>query len=259
MVYASDWKAPGSAADFWEPVFHAALARDSVFVPGAHGSIIQLDKAAGAAISRIAPFGTDPNTWQTGPITVDSQGNLYYSAIQVTVDPVSGFSGNEATDSWLVKIIGSSAAVASYKTLTSPDAPGPTGQCVTGFSASQPPWPPNADAVPPTSPYGTQRVALHVAPAVGPDGTIYSVTRAHFNDRYGYLVAVNPDLTRKWGCVPAESFERRMRRTRFGRRVASAQRRSRRLPRWREAGPGSRHQPAWGWPSDRRWFLFTQE
>ncbi len=181
--YASDWKAPGSAADFWEPVFHAALARDSVFVPGAHGSTIQLDKATGAAISRIAPFGTDPNTWQTGPITVDSQGNLYYSAIQVTVDPVSGFFGNDATDSWLVKVIGSSAAVASYKTLTSPDAPGPTGQCVTGFSASQPPWPPNADAVPPTSPCGTQRVALHVAPAVGPDGAIYSVTRAHFNDR----------------------------------------------------------------------------
>lgn len=64
--YASGWKTPGSAADFWEPVFHAALARDSVFVPGAHGSIIQLDKATGAAISRIAPFGTDPNTWQTG-------------------------------------------------------------------------------------------------------------------------------------------------------------------------------------------------
>lgn len=123
---------------------------------------------------------------------MDSQGNLYYSAIQVTVDPVSGFFGNDATDSWLVKVIGSSAAVATYKTLTSPDAPGPTGQCVTGFSASQLPWPPNADAVPPTSPCGTQRVALNVAPAVAPDGTIYSVTRAHFNDRYGYLVAVNP-------------------------------------------------------------------
>ncbi len=41
-------------------------------------------------------------------------------------------------------------------------------------------------------------MGLNIAPAVAPDGTIYSVTRAHFNERYGFLVAVNPDLTKKW-------------------------------------------------------------
>src|SRR5207302_10920083 len=30
------------------------------------------------------------------------------------------------------------------------------------------------------------------------DGTVYSVTRAHFNDRYSFLVAVNSDLSKKW-------------------------------------------------------------
>jgi hypothetical protein len=35
-------------------------------------------------------------------------------------------------------------------------------------------------------------------PATAPDGTIYTVSRAHFNSRYGYVVAVHPDLTRAW-------------------------------------------------------------
>ncbi len=43
-----------------------------------------------------------------------------------------------------------------------------------------------------------QRPALNAAPAVAPDGTIYLISRAHFNAAYGYLVAVNPNLTLKW-------------------------------------------------------------
>lgn len=37
-----------------------------------------------------------------------------------------------------------------------------------------------------------------MAPAIAPDGTIYTVSRAHHNGRYAYLVAVNPDLTPRW-------------------------------------------------------------
>ena len=33
---------------------------------------------------------------------------------------------------------------------------------------------------------------------MAPDGTIYTLSRAHFNSRYSYLLAVNPDLTVKW-------------------------------------------------------------
>jgi hypothetical protein len=37
-----------------------------------------------------------------------------------------------------------------------------------------------------------------VAPAIGRDGTVYTVSRTHFNSRYGYLVAVNADLSPRW-------------------------------------------------------------
>jgi outer membrane protein assembly factor BamB len=37
-----------------------------------------------------------------------------------------------------------------------------------------------------------------VAPAVGADGTIYTIARNHAVTRYGYLVAVNSNLTPKW-------------------------------------------------------------
>jgi len=39
---------------------------------------------------------------------------------------------------------------------------------------------------------------LNVAPAVAPDGTIYTVSVAHFDRMATYLVAVNSDLTPKW-------------------------------------------------------------
>src|SRR6266852_3367687 len=43
--FTSDWTAPGSQADFWEPVFHGALANNSVYVPGAGGTLLKLDEA----------------------------------------------------------------------------------------------------------------------------------------------------------------------------------------------------------------------
>jgi outer membrane protein assembly factor BamB len=43
-----------------------------------------------------------------------------------------------------------------------------------------------------------QRPGLNTVPAIAPDGTIYTLSRAHFNDRYAYLVAVHPDLTPAW-------------------------------------------------------------
>ena len=43
--FSTDWKAPGSQNDFWEPVFHPALANGSLYVPGAGGSIWKVNKA----------------------------------------------------------------------------------------------------------------------------------------------------------------------------------------------------------------------
>jgi outer membrane protein assembly factor BamB len=47
---------------------------------------------------------------------------------------------------------------------------------------------------------------LNVAPAVGTDGTIYTVSRTHLNSRWGWMVAVNPDLTPKWSTSMRNRF-----------------------------------------------------
>jgi uncharacterized protein (TIGR03437 family) len=205
--YSSDWKPPGSLSDFFEPVFHAVLANGAVYVPGASGSIIQLDRATGAMVQRIAPFGTNPNTYETGPISADANGNLFYNAIQVVVGS-GGFYTNDATDSWLVRVApDGSFSLVSYKTLTSPEAPAGTASCLGTFTDAQLPWPPSPTAVPGSSTCGTQRVGLNIAPAIAPDGTIYSVTRAQFNSRYAFLVAINPDLSKKWAASLLDRFQ----------------------------------------------------
>src|SRR5260370_7276431 len=81
-----------------------------------------------------------------------------------------------------------------------PAAPAATDLCLGVFSNSQLPWPPSATAVPPPVPCGLQRVGLNIAPAIAPDGTIYTLTRAHFliGARHSFLVALNPNLTLKW-------------------------------------------------------------
>lgn len=45
---------------------------------------------------------------------------------------------------------------------------------------------------------GSQRPGVNVAPAIAPDGTIYTLSRAHYDPLVSYLVAVNSDLTPKW-------------------------------------------------------------
>jgi uncharacterized protein (TIGR03437 family) len=197
--YSSDWRPPGTTKDFFEPVFHAVVANGVVYVPGASGSIVQLDRETGEVVRRIAPFGSDPNTYETGPISTDEFGNVYYNALQVSVSPTDGFYANDATDSWLVRVArDGSFATVSYKALTSAEAPDANASCVGTFTTKQLPWPPSPNATPGTSRCGTQRVGLNVAPAIAPDGTIYSVTRAQFNGHYSFLVAISPDLSKKW-------------------------------------------------------------
>ncbi len=176
-----------------------------IYLPGASGSVIELDKATGALIQRFAPFGTDPNTYETGPLTIDANGNLFYNVVQVVT--TNGFYGNDSTNSWLVKITaGGTVSMASYPTLIGAQAPSPSGQCITSFETTQLPWPPSTTATPDTSTCGSQRAGLNVSPAVAPDGTIYTVSRAHFNDRYSFLLALNPDLSLKWAASLRNRF-----------------------------------------------------
>jgi len=209
--FVSDWEAPGSQADFWEPVFHAVLANGFIYVPGAGGTLLKLDTRTGSVISRISPFGAkiDPTIIVAGVPTTDGHGNIYYNAIQqFNAGTGVSFYAHDIVDSWLVKVASDdSAAKVSYSVLVTRTAPGslpsphPNDPCLTVFSNSQLPWPPSPTAMPPTSPCGTMRPALNAAPAIGHDGTIYTVARTHLLEgvnRYAGIAAVNPDLTPKW-------------------------------------------------------------
>lgn len=195
--FPSDWKAPGNQNDFWEPVFHPALANGALYVPGAGGSIWKVNKSTGAG-TRINPFaGVDPNTYTSSPISVDSAGNVYYTVVQI--QPSGDFYQKDAVDSWLVKVTpGGAISRVSYNVITA-GAPAATAQCANAFSDEATlPWPPSPTAVAPAVTCGLQRAALNVAPAIAPDGTIIVASRAHFLSRETFLVAVNPNLTQKW-------------------------------------------------------------
>jgi len=191
--------------DFWEPVFHAALANGSVYVPGAGGTIWKVDKNSGTSTTRVNPFGgvsgfDATDTYVAGPLTADSSGNIFYTVIQLAPASEGDWSGNDVQGAWLVKVDSTdAAATVAFSTLV-PNAPaGSATTCPGQFSDPNTlPWPPSTTAVPTTIPCGSQRPGINVAPAVGADGTIYVVSRAHFDSMVAYVVAVNPDLTPKW-------------------------------------------------------------
>jgi hypothetical protein len=198
-TFATDWKPPPDAGGLrgWEPVHHAALGRDHLYAPGLGGTVLKLGRTDGAAVARINPFGgaIDGSVFVAGPLSIDGAGNVFYNALRLDLaDPW----GSDVRDAWLVRIAADgSAGTVRFATLTA-GAPRVDDPCSTTFSPDQLPWPPSAQAIPPSRACGSQRPGLNVAPALGPDGTIYTVSRAHFDSRWGYLVAVNPDLSRKW-------------------------------------------------------------
>jgi hypothetical protein len=207
---ASDWKAPGSQSDLGEPVFHAVLANGFIYVPGAGGTLIKIDENSGAVVGRINPFQSlDASIVVAGVPTVDSAGHVFYNTIkQFNSGNGISFYQHDIVDSWLVKVSpDDSTEKVSYSVLVSrtavnsQPAPAPSDFCLTEFSDAQLPWPPDPGAVPASAPCGTMRPALNAAPAIGADGTIYTVTRTHLLNainRYGGMAAVNQDLTPKW-------------------------------------------------------------
>jgi len=208
--FVSDWKPVpyGSikSGPGWEPVFHAALAGNGViYIPGAGGSVYKVNQTTGALIAQIKPLGatTDPDTYLVGPITTDAAGNAYYNALKV----VHGQAWNaDVVNSWLVKIAANGTAQTATFASLNPGAPDGNDKCLGIFNPNQYPWPPAPDAVPPEITCGSQRPPANSAPAIAPDGTIYTVSSAQFSSRTSYLLAVNPDLTPKWATSMRDRF-----------------------------------------------------
>ncbi len=210
-TYNSDWKPEPSGRGLggWEPVFHPADANGFIYVPGAGGTLWKVNKKDGSVASHVNPFaGTavaPNNTYVSSPLSVDPKGNVYYNVVELA-DPSLGdpWVNNDSVGAWLVKVTPADAAsTVAYATLV-PNAPAASAQnCpgtfgLLGDNGASLPWPPSATAVPPTLRCGSQRPGINLAPAIASDGTIYTGSRAHFDHRVTYLVAVNPDLTLKW-------------------------------------------------------------
>jgi len=201
--FTSDWKAPGSQNDFWEPVFHPALANGSLYTPGAGGTIWRVNKANGVGI-QINPFSKiDRNRYTAGSLTVDASGNILYNVIQLKSGTKDWFA-DDIIDSFLIRVSPfNSIEKVSYSTLTA-GAPLGTQLCLNAFHTNldgtivDGPWPPSPTAVPSSVPCGTQRPGLNASLAVATDGTIYTATRGHLLSRETWLVAINPNLTQKW-------------------------------------------------------------
>jgi len=206
-AFASDWvpETNGNGLSGWEPVFHPVLANGFLYVPGAGGTIWKVNKDTGASASHINPFSSNTidarNAFVSGPLTADSNGNIYYNVLMLT-DPAIAepWLAADVQGAWLVKVTPTDVTtVAPYSALVSGAPTGISNSCPGRFTDTTTlPWPPSPTAVPPTRPCGSQRPPVNVAPAIASDGTIYIISRAHFNRLVSYLAAVHPDLTPKW-------------------------------------------------------------
>jgi hypothetical protein len=214
-TFGTDWVPEPNATDLlkglvglvgWEPVFHPALANGFLYVPGAAGTIWKVNETTGQAQSHINPFSgggmNASNTFVSGPLTADNSGNIYYNVIELDING-NPWNQNDVAGAWLVKITPSdTASTVSYTTLVPNAPPGNSRGCESTFFAfygpDTLPWPPAGVTSPPTQLCGSQRPGVNIAPAVAPDGTVYTVSVAHFDSQVAYMIAVNPDLTPKW-------------------------------------------------------------
>lgn len=221
-TFPTDWKPEPNATNAnkvyygllgTEPVFHPALANDSVYVPGAAGTIWRVNKRSGKAEKHINPFSgmhINPQaTFVSSPISADNKGDIYYTVTELNTKG-NPWNQNDVVNGWLVKVASDDQTSTVTFAMLVPNAPpGNSTTCPGTFFINHGekslPWPPSPKAKPPRVLCGSQRPGLNVAPAVAPDGTVYVASVAHFADSsisgghmVAYLVAVNPNLTARW-------------------------------------------------------------
>lgn len=203
--FASDWK-PAPLDGFIHALWQPALSGPFVYLPGAGGTLLKVDKHHGNLVQRVLPFGAaiDPQRFVLGGVTADENGNVFYNVVRFDAAAPATADVDEA---WLVRVDrhGRISKV-DYKQLI-PHAPAANDLCYLTFSQMQPrpprPWPPapqpdGSPTLPPQTACLSQRPPRDAAPAIATDGTIYTVSRAHGAQNYSYLIALTPDLRLKW-------------------------------------------------------------
>src|ERR1051326_5395582 len=92
---ATDWKPAPRGGTFFDPGFHAVLANNSIYMPAAGGTILQVDRESGAIVRRINPFPSiDTSIYVTGPLSSDANGNVVYNTIQFDASQPWGIDGH---------------------------------------------------------------------------------------------------------------------------------------------------------------------
>jgi hypothetical protein len=214
--YWTDWEPVPNATNIslgygglvgWEPVFHPALVGRHLYIPGAGGTVWKVDKRTGRTESHVNPFAgmniNPANTFVSGPLTADENGNIFYNVIELNTKG-NPWQQNDVAGAWLAKVgPDDTAATVTFAVLVPHAPPGNSTNCPGTFfnlndNGASLPWPPTTPPTPPTQLCGSQRPGVNIAPAVGSDGTVYTVSLAHFDNMVTYLVAVNPNLTPKW-------------------------------------------------------------
>jgi hypothetical protein len=201
--FESDWVPEPFQLAQWEPLFHAALDGNVLWVPGAGGTVYQVDRHSMLKLAQVNPFATvDPNTFVSGPITVADDGSVLYNVLHVAPDL------SDATGT-LVRIApdGVTVTSADYSALMV-GAPAPTDNCLGAYydDGTPLPWPPPDDHQV-SVPCGSLRPGINVAPAVGADGTIFTVASPSFAPNAGVLLAVTANLTPKWSASLQEILD----------------------------------------------------
>ncbi|HEV7558495.1 MAG TPA: hypothetical protein VGO00_23660, partial [Kofleriaceae bacterium] len=169
-------------------------------IPGAGGTVWQVDKRTGKSLRRINPYSTvDPNRWVAGGITADDDGNVYWNAIGFDSD-----AGVLHAD--LVKAR-PDGHISKFSYDSIPGAPAADDLCYYTFFSADPqppfPWPPpdqpdGSPTLPPQFTCGAQRPSANMTPAISRDGTIFTASMASFDSAYSYAIALHPDLSLKW-------------------------------------------------------------
>jgi len=195
-TFASDWKPEPGRLTFDEAAFQPTVVGPFIYVPGASGSLHKLDRRTGRELAtiRLPGVAEDPHTFVAGGIAADAHGNLYYNALALAADNPR----RDARAGWLVKVRPDDTVQMASFSAIAVGAPAATDLCVGVFTFAQTPWPPSPDAVPPSALCGTQRPAIGVTPAIGPDGTVITISTAHLNPNYTFVVAVDADLAPIW-------------------------------------------------------------